>query len=416
MYVLIAGVVDRIERNEAILFGRDGKQVGRFFKMAKTHPEQVPGDAAPVFETDFGRIACRICADEWVVELDRCYALEGADILLTPTQSWGPDALFRDLRDISRAMDGGMFVVECTHPSTEVRHRSMIVEPTGVVVARSEYRQDGVLSTADALRLAGGLIALSTSGSMTNATGQTIRGYGTLLEGGQTLDNQGLLEAVGSLVVGGAVTNSGNTIRADSAGDSVTIYGAFVIDGLVQLSGGASLSAATAGGAGQYSLQSATLAARADLTLPSSATVDDNGMAAAIRLQGNLTNLSTALGDFHVEHSDLTVFSLAIGGGAKHRILWLAEDHGVEGGGGEGPGALHEVEVHAGDAPGRLDFDLENAAHEVIVPRDLHLADRASRGQEEPARAQRRHRGRSERPRAHMPIIEAREPATGEAL
>jgi hypothetical protein len=146
MYVLIAGVVDRIERNEAILFGRDGKEVGRFLKMAKTHPEQVPGDAAPVFETDFGRVACRICADEWAVELDRCYALKGADILLTPTQSWGPDALFRDLRDISRAMDGGMFVVECTHPSTEVRHRSMIIEPTGVVVARSEYRQDSVLS------------------------------------------------------------------------------------------------------------------------------------------------------------------------------------------------------------------------------------------------------------------------------
>jgi hypothetical protein len=198
---------------------------------------------------------------------------------------------------------------------------------TGGTICLADGFTNAGLATADALRLAGGLIALSTSGSMTNATGQTIRGYGTLLEGGQTLNNQGLLEAVGSLVVVGSVTNSGNTIRADSVGDSVTIYGAFINDGLVQLSGGASLSAATAGGAGQYSLQSATLAARADLTLPSSATVNDNGMAAAICLQGNLTNMSTALDDFHVEHSDLTVFSLAIG--VKHRILWLAEDHGA---------------------------------------------------------------------------------------
>ncbi len=146
MYVLIAGVIDRLERNEAILFDRDGKEAGRFFKIAKTHDQQIVGEDTPVFETDFGRVACRICADEWMVEMDRCYAIKGADILFTPTQSWGPDALFRDLRDLSRAMDTGLFLVECTHPSTEVRHRSLIVEPTGVVVARSEYREASVFS------------------------------------------------------------------------------------------------------------------------------------------------------------------------------------------------------------------------------------------------------------------------------
>ena len=146
MYVLVAGVVDHVDRNEAILFGRDGREVGRYFKMVKTHPEQIVGEETPVFETDFGRVACRICADECMVDLDRCYGLKRADILFTPTQSWGPDALYRDLRDISRAMDYGLFIVECTHPSSEVAHRSMIVEPTGQVVARSEYRTASVLS------------------------------------------------------------------------------------------------------------------------------------------------------------------------------------------------------------------------------------------------------------------------------
>ena len=140
MYVLVAGVIQRRERNVGILFGRDGKEVGRYAKVATTYDEQVAGDATPVFETDFGRVACRICADEWMVELDRTYGVKGADILFTPTQSWGPDALFRDRRDISRAMDTGMFLVEATHPSTEVRHRSLLIEPTGVVVRRSRYR------------------------------------------------------------------------------------------------------------------------------------------------------------------------------------------------------------------------------------------------------------------------------------
>lgn len=146
MYVLIAGVVDRIERNEAILFGRDGQEVGRYYKIAKTHDEMIPGEAATVLETDFGRIGVRICADEWMLELDRCYAIQGADLVFTPTQSWGPDALFRNLRDISRAMDGANFLVECTHHCTENIHRSMIVDPAGAVVARSEYNQPGLVS------------------------------------------------------------------------------------------------------------------------------------------------------------------------------------------------------------------------------------------------------------------------------
>lgn len=146
MYVLIAGVIDRLERNEAILYGRDGQEVGRYFKIAKTHDEQVPGEETPVLETDFGRVAVRICADEWMVELDRCYGIKGADILFTPTQSWGPDALFRNLRDISRAMDAQLFHVQATHASSETMHRSLIIEPTGVPVARTEYRGNGMVT------------------------------------------------------------------------------------------------------------------------------------------------------------------------------------------------------------------------------------------------------------------------------
>jgi len=146
MYVLVAGVIDRLERNEAILYGRDGQEVGRYFKIAKTHDEQVPGDETPVLETDFGRIGVRICADEWMVELDRCYGVKGADILFTPTQSWGPDALFRNLRDISRAMDAQLFHVQATHASQETMHRSLVIEPTGVPVARTEYRSQGLVT------------------------------------------------------------------------------------------------------------------------------------------------------------------------------------------------------------------------------------------------------------------------------
>ena len=37
------------------LFGRDGQVVGRYYKIAKTHPEMISGEETPVFETDFGQ-------------------------------------------------------------------------------------------------------------------------------------------------------------------------------------------------------------------------------------------------------------------------------------------------------------------------------------------------------------------------
>lgn len=147
MYVVVAGVIDRLERNEAICYGRDGLEIGRYYKMVRTHDEQIVGDQTPLIETDFGRLGIRICADNALVEIDRSYSVQGADLLVFATQDWGPDALYRNLRETSRCMDGQMFLLEATHSCSEVLHRSVVVEPTGVPVGASQYRSHG-LATA----------------------------------------------------------------------------------------------------------------------------------------------------------------------------------------------------------------------------------------------------------------------------
>jgi predicted amidohydrolase len=146
MYVLVGGVVDRLERNEAILYDREGNEAGRYFKIVRTHPEQICGEETPVLETDFGRIGVRICADNAHVEIDRSYGVKGVDVLFDLTQDWGPDAIHRNLRNITRAMDAQMFRVEATHSSSEVLHRSHVVEPTGTIVAQSQYMSNGLVS------------------------------------------------------------------------------------------------------------------------------------------------------------------------------------------------------------------------------------------------------------------------------
>ena len=144
MYVLLAGVIDRLETNEAILYDRQGEEVWRYTKIATTYPEQVPGTTVPVYDTDFGRLGVWICADENLVEIPRCVAVQGADLLFTPTQSWGPDSTHRDDRDISRAMLGGFFLVEATDPSSEPTHNSRVINPCGAVVAMSGYYRSGL--------------------------------------------------------------------------------------------------------------------------------------------------------------------------------------------------------------------------------------------------------------------------------
>jgi predicted amidohydrolase len=145
MYVVLAGVLDKRERNDGVLIGRDGKEVGRYHKIYKTHDEQITGTELPVFDTDFGRVAIRICADEWCPEIDEIYALKGAEILFNPTQSYSPTAEFREIREMGRAIDNGFWIVSSTHELSQTNQRSFVLDPLGVFVARSEYWRMGFL-------------------------------------------------------------------------------------------------------------------------------------------------------------------------------------------------------------------------------------------------------------------------------
>ncbi len=146
MYVIVAGIIESPEINEAIMYGRDGAEAGRYRKIVSTYEAQVLGTETPILETDFGRVGVHICADEAFVEIDRCYGIKGADIVCVPTQSWGPDAWSRNLRDISRAMDAGVFFVECNTAASETLHRSVIIEPTGAILASGHHARDSIIS------------------------------------------------------------------------------------------------------------------------------------------------------------------------------------------------------------------------------------------------------------------------------
>jgi predicted amidohydrolase len=114
MYV--AGTIGREEPvtkrlyNSALLFDRDGKQIGCYDKIHLDGPEfhwegVTPGEKVPVFETDFGKVGFMTCYDSGFGDVAELVALKGADILLFPNLGYDRGLLH------ARASDNAINIV-----------------------------------------------------------------------------------------------------------------------------------------------------------------------------------------------------------------------------------------------------------------------------------------------------------------
>jgi predicted amidohydrolase len=146
---VVAGLIERDGKtayNTAVLLDREGKLAGKYHKVHLPREEWkvgiTPGDAYPVFRTDFGTIAIQICYDWFFPEPPAIFASKGAEIVFAPT--WGttyPDkdgvaegeTVFR-----VRARDNGVFMVPSVYDGN-----SMVIDPLGRILASSNG-QEGV--------------------------------------------------------------------------------------------------------------------------------------------------------------------------------------------------------------------------------------------------------------------------------
>ena len=109
-------------QNAALLFTPDGT-VWRYFK---THLPflgvdrfVVPGWDLPVFETEIGRIGLLVCYDLRVPEAARSLALDGADLIVLPT-NWPVGAELTPAHVApTRALENRVFVATCDRVGTE---------------------------------------------------------------------------------------------------------------------------------------------------------------------------------------------------------------------------------------------------------------------------------------------------------
>lgn len=132
--------------NSAALIGRNGTVLGVY---RKTHLRSIAaesrlyteGDCLPVFRSEWGTLGIMICYDRQVPEVARTLRLQGARLLLVPSNGGYGDRNEVVVR--ARAYENAAFLV-FSHPQ-----EGLIVDPRGHVLARKASNEEYVLRTVD---------------------------------------------------------------------------------------------------------------------------------------------------------------------------------------------------------------------------------------------------------------------------
>jgi len=143
-----AGIYERDGRavyNTALLVDREGRLAGKYRKVYLPREEVerglTPGNAYPVFETDFGRVGLMICYDVFFPDPARALAAQGADMILLPI--WGGDETLA----AARAIENKVFLVASGYD-----HPTYIMDPDGKRVAQAPQRGEAAIAEIDLSR------------------------------------------------------------------------------------------------------------------------------------------------------------------------------------------------------------------------------------------------------------------------
>ena len=137
---VVAGLVERDKHliyNIAVLFGPDGKLIGKYRKVALPRTEIeagiTPGHEYPVFDTRFGKVGMMICYDGFFPEVARQLSLHGAEVIAFPVAGCNP------LLVAARACENHVFLVSSTYTDVPTHWTiSAIYDREGQVLAQAK--------------------------------------------------------------------------------------------------------------------------------------------------------------------------------------------------------------------------------------------------------------------------------------
>jgi len=87
-----------------------------------------------------------LCGDIYSPEIARALALQGAEIILCGSQSWGASGQFNLWLQQARAIDNAVYMATTHFPMSDVSQRSYVIDPYGYPLVASHYWRDSVVS------------------------------------------------------------------------------------------------------------------------------------------------------------------------------------------------------------------------------------------------------------------------------
>lgn len=151
-YILVNHeVVTDCRRNTSFLFDRGGKIILKYEKVNGLHfvYDKIPtvGSELPVVDLDFATVGVMVCADSYSQEIPRLLALKGAVLIFLQSQSWGYDAAaINEGQTRAWCIENGIMVFMTNFPSSQVAHRTNVIDQTGETVFASRYDSEGIYS------------------------------------------------------------------------------------------------------------------------------------------------------------------------------------------------------------------------------------------------------------------------------
>lgn len=141
MYMIVSGELIH-GFNDGYFFDREGNQAGYYIKILQTTDRTWKtfrkGKETPVFDTDFGRVAMKICNDTNGPFIDFQYGMKGAELVFFPTMDAGPYDEWREFRHRRRCIDNGFWMVSTNYPGrAQAGNRSFIMDPWGFTILGS---------------------------------------------------------------------------------------------------------------------------------------------------------------------------------------------------------------------------------------------------------------------------------------
>ena len=108
-----------------------------------------PGDELPVWDTSLGRIGVEICYDLRFPEVTRALALQGADIVVHPTNFPMAARIQTELITVARAAENRIFLLTANRVGKERWAEfcgwSQIVDPYGARLAEANATEEALL-------------------------------------------------------------------------------------------------------------------------------------------------------------------------------------------------------------------------------------------------------------------------------